>query len=87
MRPMSAWNGQARSAKPAHSLTPSKRASTGSTSATTQALELALLKEMVLPLVRIWFVYAEPLHDDDPGASANAEIGFQEFLEILSRRR
>lgn len=46
--------------------------------------ELALLKEMVLLFVRVWFEYAGPLNDDDPDAGANAEIRFQGFLEMLS---
>jgi hypothetical protein len=50
----------------------------------TSARELALLKEMVLLFVRVWFEYAGPLNDDDPDASANAEIRFQGFLEMLS---
>ncbi|HEX8902908.1 hypothetical protein [Vitreimonas sp.] len=49
-----------------------------------RARELALLKEMVLLFVRVWFEYAGPLNDDDPNASANAEIRFQGFLEMLS---
>ncbi|MEQ1818581.1 MAG: hypothetical protein ABL871_08220 [Terricaulis sp.] len=49
-----------------------------------RARELALLKEMVLLFVRVWFEYAGPLNDDDPDASANAEIRFQGFLEMLS---
>ncbi len=51
-----------------------------------RARELALLKEMVLLFVRVWFEYAGPLDDDDPDASANAEIRFQGFLEMLSER-
>lgn len=50
----------------------------------TRAHELALLKEIVLMFVRIWFEYAGPLDDDDPDASANAEIRFQGFLEMLN---
>ena len=49
-----------------------------------RARELALLKEMVLLFVRVWFEYAGPLDDEDPGASANAETRFQGFLEMLS---
>jgi hypothetical protein len=49
-----------------------------------RARELALLKEMVLLFVRVWFEYAGPLDDDDPDSSANAEIRFQGFLEMLS---
>lgn len=33
---------------------------------------------------QLWFEYAGPLNDDDPDASANAEIRFQGFLEMLS---
>ncbi len=49
-----------------------------------RARELALLKEMMLLFVRVWFEYAGPVNDDDPDASANAEIRFQGFLEMLS---
>jgi hypothetical protein len=49
-----------------------------------RARDLALLKEMVLLFVRVWFEYAGPLNDDDPDASADAEIRFQGFLEMLS---
>lgn len=49
-----------------------------------RARELALLKETLLLFVRVWFEYAGPLDDDDPDASANAEIRFQGFLEMLS---
>jgi hypothetical protein len=48
-----------------------------------RARELALLKETVLLFVRVWFEYTGPLDDDDPDASANADIRFQGFLEIL----
>ncbi len=41
--------------------------------------ELALLM-----FVRVWFEYAGPLDDADPDASANAEIRFQGFLEMLT---
>ena len=37
----------------------------------------------MLLFVRVWFEYAGPLNDDDPDASANAEIRFQGFLEML----
>lgn len=49
-----------------------------------RAHDLALIKEMVLLFVRVWFEYAGPLEEDDPDASANAEIRFQGFLEMLS---
>ncbi len=49
-----------------------------------RARELALVKEIVLLFVRVWFEYAGPLDDEDPDASANAEIRFQGFLEMLS---
>lgn len=48
-----------------------------------RARELALIKEIVLLFVRVWFEYAGPLDDEDPDASANAEIRFQGFLEML----
>jgi hypothetical protein len=50
----------------------------------TRARELALVKEIVLLFVRVWFEYAGPLEDDDPDASANAEARFQGFLEMLT---
>jgi hypothetical protein len=49
-----------------------------------RARELALLKETLLLFVRVWFEYAGPLEADDLDASANAEIRFQGFLEMLS---
>ncbi|MBN8607021.1 MAG: hypothetical protein J0L81_08905 [Caulobacterales bacterium] len=49
-----------------------------------RAHELALIKEIVLLYVRVWFEYAPPLEDDDPDASANAEIRFQGFIEMLA---
>lgn len=49
-----------------------------------RARELALIKETLLLFVRVWFEYAGPLTDEDPDASANAEIRFQGFLEMLS---
>jgi len=49
-----------------------------------RARGLAVLKETLLLFVRVWFEYAGPLNDDDPDASANAEIRFQGFLEMLS---
>ena len=51
-----------------------------------RARDLALLKEMVLLFVRVWLEYAGPLNDDDPDASANAEIRFQGFLELLTEQ-
>jgi len=48
-----------------------------------RARELALLKEILLLFVRVWFEYAGALDDDDPDANANAEIRFQGFLEML----
>ncbi len=51
-----------------------------------RARELALIKEIVLLSVRVWFEYAGPLDDEDPDASANAEIRFQGFLEMLAGR-
>lgn len=48
-----------------------------------RARELALIKEIVLLFVRVWFEYAGPLEDDDPDASANAEVRFQGFLNAL----
>jgi hypothetical protein len=53
----------------------------------TRARELALLKEIVLLFVRMWLDYPGPLDDDDPDASANAEIRFQGFLEMLAEPR
>ncbi len=50
-----------------------------------RARELALLKETLLLFVRVWFEYAGPLDDDDPDASANAEIRFQGFLQLLAK--
>jgi hypothetical protein len=51
-----------------------------------RARELALIKETVLLFVRVWFEYAGPLDDEDPDASANAEIRFQGFLEMLAEQ-
>jgi hypothetical protein len=48
-----------------------------------RARELALIKEITLLFVRVWFEYAGPLTDDDPDAAANAEMRFQGFLEML----
>lgn len=49
-----------------------------------RARELALIKEVVLLFVRVWFEYAGPLDSDDPDASSNAESRFQGFLEMLA---
>lgn len=49
-----------------------------------RAHELTLIKEIVLLFVRVWFEYAGSLNDDDPDASANAEVRFQGFLEMLA---
>ena len=49
-----------------------------------RARELALIKEIVLLFVRVWFEYAGTLPDDDPDASASADIRFQGFLQMLA---
>ncbi len=49
-----------------------------------RARELALIKEIVLLFVRYWFEYSGTLPDEDPDASANADIKFQGFLEMLA---
>ena len=49
-----------------------------------RARELALIKEIVLLFVRVWFEYSGTLPDDDPDASANADVRFQGFLEMLA---
>lgn len=51
-----------------------------------RARELALLKEIVLLFVRVWFEYSGSLPDDDPDASANADVRFQGFLEMLAEQ-
>ncbi len=51
-----------------------------------RARELALLKEIVLLFVRVWFEYSGTLPDDDRDASANADIRFQGFLEMLAEQ-
>ncbi len=51
-----------------------------------RARELALIKEIVLLFVRVWFEYSGTLADDDPDASANADVLFQGFLEMLAGR-
>jgi hypothetical protein len=48
-----------------------------------RARELALIKEIVLLFVRVWFEYSGTLPDEDPDASANADVRFQRFLEML----
>jgi hypothetical protein len=50
-----------------------------------RARELALIKEIVLLFVRSWFEYSGTLPQDDPDASANADVRFQGFLEMLAR--
>jgi hypothetical protein len=50
-----------------------------------RARELALIKEIMLLFVRIWFEYSSPLPEEDPDASANADIQFQGFLEMLAK--
>ncbi len=49
-----------------------------------RARELALIKEIVLLFVRVWFEYSGTLPDDDPDASANADVRFRGFLEMLA---
>lgn len=49
-----------------------------------RARELALVKEIVLLFVRVWFEYSGTLPDDDPDASASADVRFQGFLEMLA---
>lgn len=49
-----------------------------------RARELALIKEIVLLFVRFWFEHAGSLSDTDPDASANADVRFQGFLEMLA---
>lgn len=51
-----------------------------------RARELALIKEIVLLFVRVWFEYCDTLPDDDPDASADADIRFQGFLEMLAEQ-
>jgi hypothetical protein len=51
-----------------------------------RARELALIKEIMLLFVRMWFEYSGTAADDDPDASANADIRFQGFLEMLAER-
>ncbi len=51
-----------------------------------RARELALIKEIVLLFVRVWFEYSGTLPDDDPDASANADARFQGFLEMSAGR-
>jgi len=54
--------------------------------ASLRARELALIKEIVLMFVRVWFEHTEPLSPDDPDASANADIRFQAFLDMLGEQ-
>jgi hypothetical protein len=49
-----------------------------------RARELALIKEIVLLFVRVWFEYSGALPEDDPDAIANSDVRFQEFLEMLA---
>jgi hypothetical protein len=51
-----------------------------------RARELALIKEIVLLFVRVWFEYSGSLPDDDPDASANADVRFQGFLDMLAEQ-
>jgi post-segregation antitoxin (ccd killing protein) len=53
---------------------------------TARARELALIKEIVLLFVRFWFEYAGAPPDDGPDASADADIRFQGFLEMLAEQ-
>ncbi len=50
-----------------------------------RARELALIKEIMLLFVRVWFEYSGTLPDDDPDASANADVRFQGFLDMLAQ--
>ena len=50
-----------------------------------RARELALIKEIVLLFVRAWFEYAGAPSHDDPDASANADVRFQGFLDMLAQ--
>lgn len=49
-----------------------------------RAHELALIKEILLLFVRTWFERTGDLPDDDPDASANADVRFQGFLDLLA---
>ncbi len=49
-----------------------------------RAGELALVKDVLLLFVRVWFEYAGPLDDNDPDAGADAEVRYQSFLEMLA---
>lgn len=51
-----------------------------------RARELALIKEIVLLFVRVWFEYSGSLPDDDLDASANADVRFQGFLDMLAEQ-
>lgn len=50
-----------------------------------RARELALVKEILLLFVRVWFEYSGTLPDDDLDVSANADVRFQGFLDMLAR--
>lgn len=49
-----------------------------------RARELALIKEILLLFVRVWFEYAGAPAEDESDASANADLRFQGFLEMLA---
>lgn len=49
-----------------------------------RARELALIKEIVLLFVRVWFEYSGAPPEEDPDASANADVRFHGFLEMLA---
>lgn len=51
-----------------------------------RARELALIKEIVLLFVRVWLEYAGAPPHDDPDASANADLRFQGFLDMLGEQ-
>ncbi|MBY0565628.1 MAG: hypothetical protein K2P58_15770 [Hyphomonadaceae bacterium] len=51
-----------------------------------RARELAMIKEIVLLFVRVWFEYSGALPEDDPDASANADVRFQGFLDMLAEQ-
>lgn len=48
-----------------------------------RARELALIKEILLLFVRTWLERTGDLPDDDPDTSANADVRFQGFLDML----
>ena len=51
-----------------------------------RARDLALIKEIMLLFVRVWFEYAGPLDDSDPDAGADAEVRFQSFMSMLAEQ-